>query len=63
MGLCQIERPRATTTHHDLPRRPLDLNAKAEAVLRDVAYVLHLTRRVKRAVLEERAAAPAALAY
>jgi hypothetical protein len=32
------------------PRAGADLRAQAEAVLREVAYVLHLTRRVTTAI-------------
>jgi hypothetical protein len=62
MALCQTDRPRATMTRHDATRRPLDLHGKAEGTLRDLAFVLHLTRRVKQAILNDQAAAEPAVA-
>jgi hypothetical protein len=38
------------------PRAVSDLGPRTEAILQEVAYVLHLTRRVKDAILEARVA-------
>jgi hypothetical protein len=62
MALCQTDRPRATTTRHDAARRPLDLHGKADGLLRDLAFVLQLTGRVKQAILADQTAGAPAVA-
>lgn len=54
MGLCQTAFSQATPSYPVLPRRRQDLRDKAEGILREVAFVLHLTRKVNQAIRQER---------